>query len=277
MKRLLLSFAAFVVVGTTAIAGASAATAIVVTQENPQGWSTADTAPGGAVDFVADAAAPSGVGALRLTTDSSTTAKAQFLHGTNFQLADVSELAYSTKQNSASFAQGDASFQLQVNLNGATGFTTLVFEPYQNTAQGPVVAKAWQQWDVDQGLFWSTRTVSCANGDVNGTAGGPATYTLADIVALCPDASVIQFGVNIGSSNPSYDVEVDLVDFNGTLYDFESPAGTPPPPPPPPPPGNGNCKGGHGKDGDDRRGDHDRGHHGVRGHDDHRGTDRHRR
>jgi hypothetical protein len=36
-----------------------------------------------------------------------------------------------------------------------------------------------------------------------------------------PSAVVIGFGVNIGSNNPSYDVEVDLFKFNNTTYDFE--------------------------------------------------------
>ncbi len=38
---------------------------------------------------------------------------------------------------------------------------------------------------------------------------------------MCPNAQVTGFGVNIGSNNPSYNVETDLVDFNGTTYDFE--------------------------------------------------------
>ena len=35
------------------------------------------------------------------------------------------------------------------------------------------------------------------------------------------NAVVIGFGVNIGSFNPSYNVETDLVRFNSTTYDFE--------------------------------------------------------
>jgi hypothetical protein len=38
---------------------------------------------------------------------------------------------------------------------------------------------------------------------------------------MCPEATVVGFGVNIGSNNPSYDVRADLVNFNGTTYDFE--------------------------------------------------------
>ncbi len=218
MKKHLMSLGVIGAVALLAVAGAIAATAVVVTPGNTQGWSTADTRPGGAVNYVFDTTAPGG-SALQLTTDATTAAKAQYLHAANTPLADVTELGYSTKQNSASFAGGDASYQLLVNLGGTTGFTTFVFEPYEN---GVVVPGAWQSWDVDQGQFWSSKTVNaggmCA---VTAGAGGPPFYTLAGLKAACPNAVVIGFGVNIGTFNPSYDVETDLVDFNGTVYDFQ--------------------------------------------------------
>jgi hypothetical protein len=57
--------------------------------------------------------------------------------------------------------------------------------------------------------------------------GGAPFSTLATLKTLCPSAVVIGFGVNIGSNNPSYDVETDLVSFNGTAYDFEPAIGRP--------------------------------------------------
>jgi len=101
------------------------------------------------------------------------------------------------------------------------GFTTLVFEPYQNPQEGVIVPGAWQPWNVANGLFWSTRTVTCSNGVVAGSPGGPAIYTLDMIRNLCPDATVIGFGVNIGSNNPGYVVRTDGFNFNGTVYDFQ--------------------------------------------------------
>lgn len=196
---------------------AAAATTVVVTPTNTQGWSTADTRPGGAVDFVADATAPSGAGALQLTTDLTTAAKAQYMHEANTPLADVNELSYWTKQNSGP-PVADPSYQLAVNLNGTSGFTTLVYEPYWNGAVTPGI---WQNWDVSSGRFWSSNTVTCSGGTIVGTPGGPATYTLTEVETLCPDAAVTGFGVNVGTYNPGYDVETDLVDFNGTVYDFE--------------------------------------------------------
>jgi hypothetical protein len=136
---------------------------VVVTPMNTEGWTTADTTAGGTVQFVLDSTAPRGGSALRLATDGTTAAKAQYMHAADTQLDAVTDLSYYTKQVSSSFLQGSASYQLVVCLEGGTatncsGFTTLVFEPYQNIDQGPVVNNVWQQWDVDAGQFWSTRT-----------------------------------------------------------------------------------------------------------------------
>ncbi|HEX5429467.1 MAG TPA: hypothetical protein VFX17_00080 [Patescibacteria group bacterium] len=207
------------------VAPAAADTIVVVTPANTQGWSTADTNAGGTVNFITDTSSPAPSGALQLATDTTTTAKAQYVHESNVPLADVSGLSYSTKQNAPAGIVADPSYQLITFLNGGTsGFTTLVFEPYQNPGNNgnpTIVPGTWQQWDVSNGLFWSTRTVTCSNGTIVGTPGGPSSYTLAQIESTCPDSVVAAFGVNIGSNNPAYNVETDLVSFNGTTYNFE--------------------------------------------------------
>ena len=212
-------------------AGAKDSHVVVVTPDHQHGWTTADTRPGGAVTFVADSTAPRGNGALQLTTDLTTTAKAQYMHGTNTPLADVTQLSYWTKQISPSPPVADPSYQVAVCLLGpptatnCPGFTTLVYEPYQG-GQGAVLPDVWQYWNIDStGLFWSTRTVTCPGGLVVGTPGGPSMYTLAQIKTICPNAVVSQFGVNIGSNNPGYVVRTDVLNFNGTVYDFESARG----------------------------------------------------
>lgn len=207
---------------------AHAAATSVVLPGDPN-WTTVDTTAGGQVNFVSDSSTPTGLGtgALQLVTDSTSTAKASDMNYSNpTNLSDVTDLSYWTKQNSASFAGGDPSYQLAMYLNGNSGFTTLVYEPYQNPAQGTVTNGTWQNWDVYNGLFWSTHSITCSNGTINGATGGPATYTLAQVKTACPDAVVLGFGVNIGSNNPSYDVETDGVAFNDTTYNFE-PAVTP--------------------------------------------------
>ena len=208
----------------------SAGPTIVVTPTNQQGWSTADTRPGGAVNFVVDASAPAGNGALQLTTDATTAAKAQYLHETNTPLADVTELSYHTRQISSPFAQADPSYQLVMCLGGGTaanctGFTTLVFEPYQNVSLGNpggvVIPNVWQEWNVDAGQFWSSRSYSDGTCTVAAGSGGAPFYSLAALKSNCPNAVVVGYGVNIGTFNPSYNVYTDLFNFNGTTYDFE--------------------------------------------------------
>ncbi len=219
IKNTVMSGAAAGVMMLSSVLPAFAATT-VVTPTNTQGWSTADTRPGGAVTFVADADAPGGDGALQLTTDATTTSKAQYMHEASTPITDITELSYYSKQISASFPQGDASYQLAIDTNGTEtgGFTTLVYEPYQN---GTVVPNTWTQHDVDQGQFWSSRSITCSNGSLTAGGGGTPFYTLSDVKTMCPEAVVVGFGVNIGSSNPSYTINTDLVTFNGTTYDFE--------------------------------------------------------
>lgn len=198
----------------------AAGNTVVVTPANTQGWSTADTRPGGTVSYVTDnsADAPYPSGALQLTTDSTTAAKAQYMHAGSGSINDVTELSYYTKQVSGP-PTADPSYQLGINTAG--GFTTLVFEPYWNTAQGPVVNGVWQKWNVASGLFWSSKTVTCSNGVLVAGAGGPPLYTLQQVQTMCPEATVVDFGVNIGTYNPDYVVRTDGVDFNGTTYNFE--------------------------------------------------------
>src|SRR5579884_477933 len=203
---------------TTSAAGST----VVVTPAHQQGWTPADVRSTGMANFITDPSSPLPPGALQLTTGAGdTAAKYQYLHAANVPLSSVSELSYYTKQNSASFPGGDPSYQLVVDLLGpGSGFTTLVYEPYEN---GVVTPGTWQPWDVAAGQFWSSKSVtdggSCTT--VAG-AGGAPFYTLAELQAACPNAVVIGFGVNVGSNNPGYNVETDGVDFNGTVYDFQT-------------------------------------------------------
>jgi len=199
-------------------------TTVVVTPSSLNGWTTAgpvaDNRPVSTADFIADPSTPIGFGALQQTTDATTASKSQLMRAETIPLSEITDLSYFTKQNSAPFASGDASFQLVVYLDGtAANFTTLVFEPYEN---GTVIPNAWQQWNVAAGQFWSSKT-RAAGGSCNVTAGagGAPFYTLAGLQANCPNATVVAYGVNIGSNNPSYDVETDMFRVNGTIYDFD--------------------------------------------------------
>jgi hypothetical protein len=227
IKGLLIPLAtAFTVAAMPLVAHADST--VVVTPAHDDGWSTADTRPGGSTQFVYDPSSPAPDGAVQLSTDATNTSKAQFMHPANTALSDVTTLGYSTKQIAASFTNGTASYQLVVCLSGVNnntcnGFTTLVYEPYNNGLT--VNQGTWQTWNnVASGQFWSSRTYSdtshttCA---VQAGAGGAPFYTLSTLSGNCPNAQVIGFGVNIGTFNPSYVINVDNVMFNSWTYDFQ--------------------------------------------------------
>lgn len=204
---------------------ASAMAATVLVTQNTSSWTQNDTNADGSVQWVGTYGAPPGLGssALQLSNDASPAAKSQLFTFTmaGMPLSQVNTLGYSTYQASPP-GIADPSYQLQIFGNGTSGFTTLVFEPYQNTGEGAIMPATWQHWDVSgPGLFWSTRTVTCLNGTLAGTPGGPASYTLADVQNMCPDATVIGIGVNIGGNNPGWTVAADGVQFNDTTYNFE--------------------------------------------------------
>jgi hypothetical protein len=69
--------------------------------------------------------------------------------------------------------------------------------------------------------MWSSRSFTDGTCVVVAGAGGAPFYTLAGLQTLCPNATVLGFGVNVGSNNPSYVVNTDGVTFNDTTYDFE--------------------------------------------------------
>jgi hypothetical protein len=212
---------------SNALAAGAPAVTVTVTPANTQGWAPSDTRPGGAVNYVYDPAAPAGFGALQLTTDATDAAKADYFHsGGGVLLSSVTELAYQTKQNSGP-PTAAATYQIPVFLNGTTGFATIVYEPYWN---GTVTSGNWQQWDVDAGMFWTSNgtpiTCTATGTTITGVRGGPPNYTLAQLKTACPDAVVLGYGVNIGTFNPNYNVETDLFDFNGTVYNFEPNAST---------------------------------------------------
>jgi hypothetical protein len=215
---------AIAAVAALVLAAAAAAATIVVTQ-NSSSWHTLDTRPGGSVRFTEDYGAPPGLGdgSLELKTNLTTAAKADyytFAHA-GTPLASVTQLSYWTYQApTGQPPHAAASYQLQIDVNGsaAGGFTTLVYEPYWN---GTVAPATWQQWDVDAGQFWSSRTVADGTCVLAAGAGGPPLYSLQTIKTLCPNAVVLGIGVNVGTFNPGYTVAVDGVTFNDTTYDFE--------------------------------------------------------
>ena len=180
------------------------------------------TPPSAGVFESGPASPPLGTGSLRLTT--TTGSEKVFLFNFDHvgtKLSTVDDISYSTYR-SAGALQQVASLNLQIDFNGPSvmgGFSTLVFEPVYNTAQGSVVNNIWQSWTANgTGLWWSTQPIN----------GQPAGATIANlrswtqIVANNPDATILGgVGINQGSGNGGLIDNVDAFTFDETTYDFE--------------------------------------------------------
>ena len=188
---------------------------------------------GGDVEFVTVEGAPLGVGALNLTTEADNQDRAALVKDENVPLADITELEYRTKRGAGFQAEGNAAYRLRIDADGDVSTTgdvgTLVFEPYwQNGGVGdaaPVVEDVWQTWNVFDGIFWASIPGGNSIPGMTNGAGGPPFYTIDDVLALHPDALVLNQSVGIGSYNNNYDVLVDAVVFGTSAtvytYDFE--------------------------------------------------------
>src|SRR5690606_27151230 len=136
----------------------------------------------GQMSYINDHTAPSGNGALRLTTTDDAQSRAHYRRDldTAIPLSSVTEASYYQKVNSGP-AHAGASYAPGVYLDGTSGsFTVLVFEPYWNTG-GPLALSqpVWQKWDVLNGLQLRASQSVNAGGSRVTTAGsgGPPFYT----------------------------------------------------------------------------------------------------
>jgi hypothetical protein len=153
---------------------------------------------------------PLGVGSFELATPTGVDKGTLF----NFDhvgtpLSSIDGISYSTYRTAGS-AQQVAALNIQVDANGDApgGFTTLVFEPVYNTAQGSVVSGQWQPWDAYDGgnaIWWSSNPIS-------GAPNRDTFVSWSTIVNMNPDAVILGgFGVNQGSGNPALITAVDAL------------------------------------------------------------------
>lgn len=209
---------------------------VTVRPSELDGW-TPTTTVGGQVNFVADTSAPIGDGILNLTTQSDNQDRASIVLNQDVLLSEVTGLSYMTKRSTGFQAEGNAAYRLFIDADGNTGSTndqaTLVFEPYWQNGAGdaaPVVANAWQTWDVSSGKFWASIPGGNSVPGLTHGAGGPPLYSLPDVIALHPTAKVLTVSVGIGSYNLNYNVDVDKIIFGVKgassiekyVYDFET-------------------------------------------------------
>lgn len=170
---------------------------------------------------------PAGVGSFETVTPTGADKVTLF----NFDhvgtpLADINKLGYATYR-AANPLDNDAqlpAINLQVDVNGAApgGFTTLVFEPVYNTAQGAIQDNTWQTWDAysgGQARWWSSNPIP-------GAPNRDTFPTWNTILAENPNAVIVGgYGINQGSGNPTLNGNTDIlsIGYNSecVTYNFE--------------------------------------------------------
>ncbi len=197
-------------------------TVIVVSNQNLNGWTSTSTS-GGSNSFVADATAPIGTGALNLQTSSDVNSRTRLSTKVDVPLDEVTKLSYMTKQIAAAdIINGNATLRISIDTNNdGLEDDQLMYEPYYNGFNGTTMT-GWQTWDLTTGKFWSNYGEAYNGFDCQGEAGGyTCNFTLADVLVSESDAEVIGLIVSMGTYNVSQSVNVDRVQLNNTIYDFE--------------------------------------------------------
>jgi hypothetical protein len=146
----------------------------VVTADDLHGFTLApkgdndDTTDNGTVGFDTPPVAPSlGTKALKFTSDTGkpVVAYAPLPSGHNPLIAELTHASYESLIENQPQSALDVSLQIEVTKSTSThfasGYTTVVFEPYQNDS--PETLNEWHGHSLDRGKVWSTQAASSAD------------------------------------------------------------------------------------------------------------------
>ena len=210
--------------GIVFVPTAQAATIVVVTPTNMQGWAFFDDNGNGGTGVMVSGPAmpPRGTGSAELAVSSLSQGYAL---GTGAYagtaLADITSLSYWSYQPGPTLA-----IALQFDIKYRPADTSydgrLVYEPYQN---GTVtVGSGWQQWSPLSGIWWASHT-GATNGS-NGLCPISSPCAWSTILADFPNATIsgaLLFKAGGGWSSFSGNVDALTVGVSGsdTTYDFE--------------------------------------------------------
>ncbi|HVF42020.1 MAG TPA: hypothetical protein VM936_03360 [Pyrinomonadaceae bacterium] len=228
-----LAVAALALIATLGLsARAAGGTTVVVTEDDiarqpentppTRNWVLYTRNAGNGTFRVGPGAPPSGVGSFETVTPTGADKATLFNYDhVGTALDSITALGYSTYRTSGASPNQVPAINLEVDVNGAAagGFTTLVFEPVYNTAQGVVADGEWQTWDAKNGFWWSTKNIP-------GVCAFDCFVKWDDIVAANPGAVIAGgFGVNQGSGNPALTAASDALNIayggSSVTYDFE--------------------------------------------------------
>lgn len=127
-----------------------------------------DTTDNGTVGFATPPTPPSlGTQALKFTSGNGkpVVAYAPLPSGHNPLIAELTQASYESLIESQPQSALDVSLQMEVTKSTSThfasGYTTVVFEPYQNSS--PETLSEWHGHSFDRGKVWSTQAASSAD------------------------------------------------------------------------------------------------------------------
>ena len=174
-----------------------------------------DTSDNGTVSFATPPVAPSlGRQALKFTstTGKPVVAYAPLPQGHNPLIAELTHASYESLIESQPQSALDVSLQMEVTKSTSThfasGYTTVVFEPYQNDS--PETLNEWHGHSLDRGKVWSTQAASSANSsDCTQTVPCPfSTFALENPNAIVQTVK-LRIGQNSGDGWPGFVGYVD--------------------------------------------------------------------
>jgi hypothetical protein len=157
-----------------------------------------------------------GYGSLELTTN--VQPKQNYFHATNTPLSGINGLGYKVDVT----AGVPASYQLQVlgvtRTDSTSTFTSLVWEPaYNGQVNGPNGGFVTES-NLENGVWWSSHPILGADG-----SDYAHTYvSLQSIINANPGATIVAYGVNVGSGTPNATSYVDDVSFQSQVTNFET-------------------------------------------------------
>jgi hypothetical protein len=200
-----------VVTSPNLVSGSPTAGQFVVTNETPGG--------GGSVSIVSGPAGGPSAGSLQMSLNGTTDHWDAFNYDhQGVALSSISTLSYSAYTNQA--PNYDPVFQLQANLSPAITFSTVNFEPYEQTPAD--TNNTWQNFNVLSGVVWGTHITASAPGGIN----DPISWSA--FLSLYPGATISGgVGVDVGSAWPAMIGNVDAISIGTdgaggatTTYDF---------------------------------------------------------
>jgi hypothetical protein len=185
---------------------------------------TNESGGGGGVGIVSGPAGGPGAYSLQMTTTGTNDHWDAFNYDRDgTALSSISTLSYSDYTNNA--PNYDPVLQLQADLSPSITFSTVSYEPYEQTT--PDTANTWQNFNALTGLVWATHIAVSSPGGLD----DPISWS--EFISLYPGATLLGVGADVGSAWPAMSGNVGALSIgtdgaNGstTTYDFNYPATT---------------------------------------------------